>query len=149
MGTMNCTARWSSAGMGPITALPDRQRLQRALERRRLAQLGWREGGVAFNHDDGGNLARVPELFLPIPGLGGLRAGRQEGRLIVGRDFLQPAEGGPANAGNGSQVRTRSTGISQRSQNGTRGAVWTGFFMAYLQGGRARLVQAGLRMNPS
>ena len=78
-----------------------RQRFQLTLEGRRLAQLGRRERGLAFNHDDGGNLARVPELFLPIPGLGGFRAGRQEGRLVVGRDLLQPAEGGPANARDG------------------------------------------------
>ena len=101
MGTTNWTALASSDGMGPIDRAADLQGLQLALERRGLAELGRSEGGVALDHDDGGDLLGVPELGLPVLGLGGFRPGGQEGCLVVGRDLTQPAEGGAADAGDG------------------------------------------------
>ena len=83
MGTTNWTALASSEGMGPITVLPGLQGLQLALEGRGLAELGRSEGGVALNHDHGGDLLGVPELGLPVRGLGGLGPGGKEGCLVV------------------------------------------------------------------
>ena len=71
-------------GDGTDHRAPGLQGLQLALEGRGLAELGRGECGVTLNHDHCRDLLGVPELGLPVRGLGGLGSGGKERCLVIG-----------------------------------------------------------------
>ncbi len=129
MGAMNWTALPSSDGMGPITALPSPSPSSSVFSA--AASPSWagvNASAFSMTMTAGTSLESRNFACQSCAAVASALAGRKEAWSFDETSSSRPNVGPPMPA-MASQVRTSSTGRSQRSQNGTRALCWGLVFM--------------------